>query len=105
MCVSVSRGFGYVNFISEDDAERAAKMMHNFSLDGMYIKTKGPGVLRQEGYLDSDTHMKAKSLSPDYRPLTDCSFFMEERKCTKGKDVGLTCGSSRHTRHKKVVFF
>ena len=66
-----SKKSGYVNFYSEAEAETAAKAM---------AKTKGPSVLRKEGYLDQ---------SMDHRPITDCLFYMKTGSCKKGEQVGI----------------
>ena len=61
-----------------------AELMKGYPLCGNRIKTKGPSVLKREGHLESS---KPRSTSPDYRPFTDCAFFMLETKCKKGKTV------------------
>jgi hypothetical protein len=80
---STCRGFGYANFGSKDDAETMAKVMNDYHLGGCKIKTKGPKVLKKEGH----TKEKLRPNSPDYRPFTDCSFFIEGMRCKKGKSV------------------
>ena len=82
------RGFGYANFQSKGAAELAAKALNGSILSGQRIKTKGPSVLKQEGHMSSKMHPN----SPDYRPYTDCSFFIEGAKC-KRKSVSV---STRH---------
>ena len=63
--------------------------MNGYPLGGCQIKTKGPKVLKMEGH----TKEKIRPNSPDYRPFTDCSFFMEGAKCKKGKSVSLGKGA------------
>ena len=88
-----SRKFGYVNFSRVEDAEKAAKAMNGKELHGAAIKTKGPGRLRAEGHAKGAGsgrgvgRSKSSSAGVDYRPLTDCSFFMQGSKCTKGEKV------------------
>lgn len=87
MCLlsfSLRRGFGYANFQSKGAAETAAKALNGFILSGQRMKTKGPGVLKQEGHAS----LKMRPNSPDYRPYTDCSFFIEGAKC-KRKSVSV----------------
>lgn len=73
-----SKKFGYVNFSTRGNADRAAAKLAGFKFNGTAIKTKGPSSLRKEG------HLKQQK---DYRLLTDCSFFMNSNTCTKGKEV------------------
>lgn len=82
---SIQRGFGYANFRLKDDAESVARIMEGYPLGGCQIKTKGPRVLKREGH----TKEKIRPNSPDYRPFTDCAFFMEGMRCKKGKSVSL----------------
>lgn len=84
------RGFGYANFKSKEDAESMAGIMNGYPLGGCQIKTKGPGVLKREGH----TKVKLRSNSPDYRPYTDCAFFMEGARCKKGKNVSILAKAS-----------
>ena len=78
-----SRKFGYVNYSSAEDAEWAARNMNGKELHKATIKTKGPRMLEEEG------HTKAPGV--DYRPLTDCKFFVRSSMCTKGGEVGGLC--------------
>ncbi len=73
-----SKHFGYVNFTVKSTAENAARKINGCDIGGKAIKTKGPSVLRKEGYLNR---------SQNYRPLTDCTFFIEGKGCTKGDEV------------------
>ena len=73
-----SKNFGYVNFSNKSDAERAATKLSGFKFNGKPIKTKAPSALKKEG------HLKKKT---DYRVITDCSFFMSHKICTKGDKV------------------
>lgn len=72
-----SKCFGYVNFTSPIVAERAAGIMNARSIAGKKIKTKGPQLLQTEGYFVSG--------GKDYRPLTDCRFFMKRGRCKRKK--------------------
>ena len=78
---SKSKRFGYVNFYNETDAEKAAERKDGFKIQGVSIKTKGPRMLREQG------HFKMAFSTQDYRPLTDCSYFMQGAKCKRGKNV------------------
>ena len=60
--------------------------MNGYPLAGSQIRTKGPVLLKKEGHFETS---KIKPNSPDYRPYTDCSFFMLGSKCKKGKTVSL----------------
>ena len=87
MYVSSCRGFGYVNFYSEAEAEGAASAKQGYILSGIAIKTKGPSVLSYQGHLAKSP---SEALSPpglNFRPLTDCSFFVMGKKCKKGASV------------------
>lgn len=79
-----SRQFGYINYVREDDAERAAKFGTLVRIQGRSVLVKGPKELEKEG------HYKRKATAPsagkDYRPLTDCLFFMEGG-CKSGDKV------------------
>ncbi len=72
-----------MNFSKTGEAEHAAHSMDNQLFFGGTIKTKGPDVLKREGHWDT------RPPSPDYRPFTDCAFFMEGAKCKKGSHVSL----------------
>ena len=80
------RGFGYVNFLLEKEAELAAQRLNGFQLWGMTIKTKGPHVLRSEGHL-VESPPKVQMDAVDYRPFTDCAFFIQRLMCKNGKNV------------------
>ena len=73
-----SKHFAYVNFINKAKAETAARKLNGFEFLGKPIKTKGPSVLKNEG------HLKKKV---NYRPLTDCAFYVEGKVCKHGKEV------------------
>lgn len=81
-----SKKFGYVNFHKRAEAEKAAKNLVGFKIQGLPIKTKGPGVLQDQGHFKT-----TPSAAANYRPLTDCSFFIQGAKCKKGKKVRLAC--------------
>lgn len=72
-----SKCFGYVNFTSQSKAEKAAGAMNSMNIAGKKIKTKGPRVLQTEGYFVSG--------GKDYRPLTDCRYFMKKGRCKRKK--------------------
>lgn len=73
-----SRLFGYVNFYTRADAENAATKLAGRGVHGAAIKTAGPAELERKGHFSPDR---------DFRPLTDCSFFIQGNKCKKGDDV------------------
>ena len=73
-----TKNFGYVNFTVKSKAENAARKLNGSDVSGKPIKTKGPSVLRKEGYLKR---------AQNYRPLTDCTFFMDGIHCSKGEEV------------------
>ena len=66
-----------MNYYTEDEAERAASAKHGYKISGVAIKTKGPKLLNQ------------KPPSQDFRPLTDCSFFVMGKKCKKAGSVSV----------------
>ena len=73
-----SKNFGYVNFASKTPAERAAKKFNGFEYMGKAMKTKGPEQLKKEG------HTKQMK---NFRPYTDCLFFMQAKVCKNGDQV------------------
>ena len=73
-----SKSLGYVNFLKKERAENAARKMAGYLLNGQTIQTKGPTKLISEGYLKQ---------AIDYRPYTDCAFFMEGKECKNGLKV------------------
>ena len=75
-----SKKFGYVNFYKLEEAEAAAEKRAGFQIGGVSIKTKGPSILKKQGHWIHTT-------SPDFRPVIDCSFFIQGVKCKKGKSV------------------
>lgn len=91
-----SRQFGYINYVREDDAERAARFGTLVLIQGRSIQVKGPKELEKEG------HYKRKAAAPsagkDYRPLTDCLFFMEKGGCKSVDKVQphSVCGRGVH---------
>ena len=62
------RMMGFVNFYNKDVAEVAANDMDGAVINGITITTSF-----------KDESSKGK----DLRPLTDCEYFMQHRKCTK----------------------
>ena len=81
-----SKRFGYVNYYSEADAERAAEKLAGFPIQGIPLKTKGPRLLQAQGHF-SVLHHAPVVPQVNYRPLTDCSFFILGAKCKKGTNV------------------
>ena len=80
------RCFGYVNYYTEEEAERAASVKQGSKISGVAIKTKGPKVLSRQG------HFNTSLPRPDglnFRPLTDCSFFIMGKKCKKAGTVSI----------------
>lgn len=73
-----SKHFGYVSFHKKDVADRAAKRLLGQKLRGKAMKTKGPSALKKEGHLKKTT---------DFRPLTDCAFFIDSDSCKNGDKV------------------
>lgn len=74
-----SKGFGWVNFLSRAAAETSAAEMAGLVYNGVAIKTSGPAELEKKG-LFSPT-------KKNYRPLTDCSFFIQGKHCKNGDAV------------------
>ena len=79
-----SKKFGYINFRSRAEAEKAAKKLAGCKIQGQPIKTKGPRVLQEQGHFKT-----TPSAVTNYRPLTDCTYFMQGAECKKGKTVSL----------------
>ena len=86
-----------MNFYTEEEAERAASLKQGFKISGVSIKTKGPRLLSQQGHYNP-LPPKPEGQPPsthDYRPLTDCSFFVVNKKCKKAGSVScvprITC--------------
>ena len=78
-----SRQFGYINFARQHDAEWAAKFGTAVLIQGRSISVKGPTELEREGHYKR--RAAASGATKDYRPLTDCLFFMEKDGC-KARD-------------------
>ena len=74
-----SRGFGWVNFHTRESADHSAAKMAGVALRGNPIKTRGPTELEKKGLFSPP--------KADFRPLTDCSFFMQGKRCNKGANV------------------
>lgn len=70
--------FAYVNFTNQQSAEKAAKKLAGYILNGKPIITKGPHLLLSEGFL---------KMQVDFRPLTDCAFFVDDKMCKNGESV------------------
>ena len=88
--VWLCRCFGFVNFYNEVEAERAATAKQGFKVSGVSIKTKGPRQLSVEGHFTKSPPKPEGILansSHNYRPLTDCAYFVSGKKCTKGGNV------------------
>ena len=85
------RCFGYVNYYTEEEAERAASLKQGYKVSGVAIKTKGPRLLSQQGHFNTSPP-RPDGQSPtglNFRPLTDCSFFIMGKKCKKAGSVSL----------------
>ena len=78
------KGFGWVNFTSRAEAEKAATRMAGVPVHGAAIKTTGPAELERKG-LFSPTFLTRR----DFRPLTDCSFYIQGKQCKNGDSVSL----------------
>ena len=77
-----SKQCGFVNFLSQEAAEVAAKKLDGFQVLGQAIKTKGPLELLSTGRSTTFVPSTAGNLEKkDYRPLTDCPYFAENREC------------------------
>ena len=61
--------------------------MNGFFFQGIPIQTKGPSVLNQEGHIPHPRMEQRDALN--YRPYTDCSFFMQSNHCRKGRSVSV----------------
>lgn len=78
-----SKQCGFVNFLSQEVAETAARKMDGNEVLGQAIKTKGPRELLATGKSSTCLPWGAeKSEKKDYRALTDCVFFMEKHECS-----------------------
>ena len=75
-----SKQFGYVNFNAKDDAERAAKKWNNRSWLGTQIRTKGPSQLEKRA--KNTGKLMSAVTKVDFRPFTDCIFFVNGKTCT-----------------------
>ena len=64
-----SRLFGYVNFVHENAAQKAAARMNGKKMDGSFIKAEFKSNNRK-----TSTSSEEKT---DFRPLTDCFHFMK----------------------------
>ena len=80
-----------MNYYTEDEAERAASAKHGYKISGVAIKTKGPKLLNQKGYFKPSPPRPEGQPPPsqDFRPLTDCSFFVMGKKCKKAGSVSV----------------
>ena len=74
-----SKRFGWVNFYSRVSAEEAAVKLAGCSLRGSVIKTSGPAELEKKGLFSPP--------KTNFRPFTDCSFFIQGKVCKKGAAV------------------
>ena len=79
-----SKGFGWVNFNSRAAAEDAAVKMAGRKCDGAQIKTRGPSALEKKG-----VYSPPSTAGRDFRPLMDCSFFIQGNHCKNGDAVSL----------------
>ena len=85
-----SRLFGYVNFCTRADAENAASKLQGRDIHGVTIRTAGPAELERKGHYSPEK---------DFRPLIDCSFFIQGNKCKKGDAV--SGGSVKEGRRRE----
>ena len=76
-----SKGFGWVNFYSREAAETSAAKMAGANVRGSQIKTSGPAELERKGLFSPP--------KLDFRPLTDCSFFIQGKHCKNGDAVSV----------------
>ena len=77
-----SKQCGFVNFLSQEVAELAAKKLDGCQVLGQAIKTKGPLELLSTKRSTAFVPSTAANLDKkDYRPLTDCPYFVENREC------------------------
>lgn len=77
-----SKQCGFVNFMSQEAAETAAKEMDGCKVLGRAIKTKGPRELLATGKSTTFVPIKAEdSEKRDCKALVDCVFYMEKREC------------------------
>jgi RNA recognition motif-containing protein len=76
-----SKGFGWVNFNLREAAELSAAKMAGVALYGSPIKTRGPAELEKKGLFSQPAPRN------DFRPFTDCSFFVQGKRCKKGATV------------------
>ena len=79
-----SRKFGFVNYHTLKEAEEATKFGRTAVIRGNQVTVKGPRDLQKEGHFKMPSHTKSPV---DYRPLTDCLFFMEKGGCSNGDNV------------------
>ena len=78
-----SKQCGFVNFLSQEVAELAARKMNGFEILGETVKTKGPRELLATRRCTDTVSEEALNLDKkDFRALTDCVFFMEGRRCS-----------------------
>lgn len=93
----LSDTFGYVNFYSEQDAEKAAKEMNNRKIYSLPITTIGPRALARS--------RKESLQAADRRPpmeLTDCYLFMSNRPCRDEKVCGALKNNDRPGRLVRI---
>ncbi|XP_022794519.1 meiosis regulator and mRNA stability factor 1-like [Stylophora pistillata] len=78
-----SKQCGFVNFLSQEAAELAARKMNGCEILGQTVKTKGPRELLATRRCTDTVPDEAVNLDrKDFRGLTDCVFFMEGRQCS-----------------------
>ena len=75
-----------MNYYTEEEAERAASVKQGYKISGVAIKTKGPKILSCQGHFNT-TPPRPDGLN--FRPLTDCSFFVMGKKCKKAGTVSI----------------
>ena len=85
-----SRRFGWVNFYSRSVAEKAALKLAGYLVQDVPLKTAGPAELEKKGHFSPPD----KATKKDFRPLTDCSFFIQDKNCRNGDNVRVYCRST-----------
>ena len=84
-----SKCFGYVNFVEKSAAELSANNLKGRTVEGARIKVKGPREL-EKNYGQGLSLPANSTQKMDYRPYTDCDFFVRGKECNpKSKRVRL----------------
>lgn len=85
-----SKHFGYVNYVKKSAAELAARNMNGKMVKSSRIKVKGPREL-ESNYGQSRQAVKTPPQNFDYRPFTDCDFYISGKECNP-KSGKVSCG-------------